>query len=121
MTNCPHCGGPIGELAVVCPTCRAAVAPDGALVSLAEEPGRDSVPDHGNYIIAGLVIGIVGALIMIGAGTGEGDDDTWAVLGLIVGAFGGMVLFVGLVGLGVYVGMRQFDDWQTNERERRQG
>ena len=117
MKACPHCGGPIGELAVVCPTCRAAINPDSAPM-IAAEPEKESVPDHGNYIIAGLVIGIIGAFILIG--TDQSGEDTWAVLGLIVGAIGAMVLFVGLVGLGVYVGMRQFDHWQTNERQQSQ-
>jgi hypothetical protein len=110
MKECPHCAQPVAELAVVCPSCRSLIDPsvDVAHEPVAE-PDRSSAPDYGNFIGIGGVIAVIGLLVMLGSDGSGGETVGWVVMCL-----GLMVLFVGLVGLGVYIGLRQFDRWQTD-------
>jgi hypothetical protein len=115
MKACPHCGEEIAQLAVWCPHCRSQVEAK----EIAVEPSLPippSTPDYGGYILAGGSLTVMGVGVVVAAASS--DADSGVVVGSIIAAIGGMALFVGLVGLGVYIGMRQFDLWQRNDGER---
>jgi hypothetical protein len=114
MKTCPHCDASLPNLAEQCPQCRQYVAERRTsrsdLIGASSGPewpgvSADPVPDYRGYL--GLGAGVV-ALGMLIALSGENGA---AVLGLVLLAAGGVPLLIGIVGCGVYVGLRQHTDW----------
>ena len=113
MKYCPHCAGEVAELAVVCPHCRSAISPEAgsrraAAAALVESAER---PEPVGFLVLGGIACLL-AVGMIAAG-----DDGWDIAGLLLGLLGFLTALTGVVAIGVYVGMRNFEHWQRTGRE----
>jgi hypothetical protein len=108
-----HCDASIPNLAEQCPECRQYVAQrrPGDRAAVTSWPGpTDPVPDYNGYFLLGAALSVIGVLI---AASGERGA---AVVGGLLGLAGGVLLLIGGIGLGVYIGLRRHTDWLERRR-----
>ena len=115
MKECPHCAQPVGELAVVCPSCKSVIDPSHEVARklVAAENARSNPPDPGLFILSGAAVAVIGLVVVLASDDGSGG----VAVGWVVMAVGLLVLLVGVVAYGVYIGLRQFDQWQRAAEE----
>jgi predicted lipid-binding transport protein (Tim44 family) len=81
---CPYCGKEVSEATSVCPHC-------GKKLGVASGPAEKQYPNRASGLeVAGVVLGMLGALIVIRAGIGMASSDMPSV-------------GFGFIGLGVFL------------------
>lgn len=100
MQVCAHCGELAANLAERCPAC-------GRELRVTAEPVqapvyREPAPDYAGYLVVG-VLGLIAGIFVQALGE--------PVVGVVITAIASGLLLVGLIGHGVYLGMRQFREW----------
>ncbi|MFL6107598.1 MAG: DUF2510 domain-containing protein [Marmoricola sp.] len=82
-------------------------------------PKRPQLPRHGSlflYWVAGIALVLVGGTLMLAGGinsvkSGSGSAAS-AIIGLVIGVVGGIVLQVAVIATGVHVGNQNSEAWK---------